>query len=49
MKTKLYHWLFSEEERKPVGFINVLFLCIIISVAVNLMLIPIITALFKVG
>jgi len=31
---KLYEWLFSEEERKPIGFITLLFMIILNSTIV---------------
>jgi len=31
---KLYEWLFSEEERKPIGFITLFFMIILISTIV---------------
>ena len=37
-----YEWLFSEEERKPIGFIAVFFLIIIVSIAINLTIVPIV-------
>ncbi len=45
--TRLYCWLFDEDERAPIGFIPALFMCILISVGVNLLLIPIIVHLMK--
>ena len=33
---KWYHWLFTEEERAPMGFIPTFFMVIILSVAVCL-------------
>ena len=33
-----YEWLFSEEERKPMGFILLFFIIIIISTVVSLFL-----------
>ena len=37
-----YEWLFSEEERKPIGFIAVFFLIILVSIAINLTIVPIV-------
>jgi len=31
---KLYEWLFSQEERKPIGFIPLFFMIILISTIV---------------
>jgi hypothetical protein len=36
-----YKWLFNEEERRPIGFIIVFFLTIIISVATSLFIVAI--------
>ena len=36
---KLYEWLFTEEERKPIGFIAVLFITIIVSTIISLFVI----------
>ena len=35
---ELYEWLFTEEEREPIGFITTLFLIILISTALCLFL-----------
>ncbi len=40
-----YEWLFTEEERAPMGFIPTFFLIIVVSIAVNLIIIPIISSL----
>ena len=32
--TKLYHWLFTEDERAPMGFIPTFFMTILISAAI---------------
>ena len=40
-----YEWLFSESEREPMGFITTFFLIIVVSIAVNLFVIPIINVL----
>ena len=45
---KLYRWLFTKEEREPVGFIATFFMIIIMSVAINLLLIPIIVKLMEI-
>jgi len=39
---KLYEWLFTEEEREPIGFIPMFFLIILISTVIGVFLIPII-------
>ena len=36
MLDKCFTWLFNEEERKPIGFIIVLFMIILISTVVSL-------------
>tara|TARA_R100000501_G_C2589368_1_gene89923 strand:+ start:64 stop:231 length:168 start_codon:yes stop_codon:yes gene_type:complete len=36
-----YEWLFSEEERRPIGYIAVFFLTILISMAVALFIVAI--------
>ena len=36
-----YEWLFSEEERQPIGYIAVFFLTILISMAVTLFIVAI--------
>ena len=36
-----YEWLFSEEERKPVGFIIVFMITIIISLAISLFVVAV--------
>ena len=38
---KLYEWLFSEEERKPIGYIPLLFLIIVISTTVCLFILSV--------
>ena len=43
--TKLYHWLFTEEEREPIGFIPTFFLIIVISTAIGVFVIPMISNL----
>ena len=40
-----YEWLFSEEERAPVGFIPMLFMMIIVSTVVGIFLMPIVSKL----
>jgi len=40
-----YEWLFTIEERAPMGFIPTFFLIIVVSIAVNLIIIPIISNL----
>tara|TARA_R110002020_G_scaffold396566_2_gene606748 strand:- start:59 stop:205 length:147 start_codon:yes stop_codon:yes gene_type:complete len=47
MRAKLYKWLFSAEERAPIGFIPMLLVIIVVSLGVNLLLIPIVNTLFK--
>ena len=41
MLEKLYCWLFNMEERKPIGFIAIFFMIIIISSAVCLLIVSI--------
>ncbi len=36
MLNKLYEWLFTEEERSPIGFIPLFFIIVIISTVVCL-------------
>ena len=36
-----YEWLFDQEERKPIGYIVVFFIVIIISTAVSLFIVAI--------
>ena len=36
-----YEWLFSEEERRPIGYIAVFFLTILISVVVTLFIVAV--------
>jgi len=43
--TKLYQWLFTKEEREPMGFISTFFLIIVISTAIGVFVIPIISNL----
>ena len=38
---KLYEWLFTKEEREPIGFIPLFFLIIIISTAVCLFILSV--------
>ena len=38
-------WMFTQEERTPMGFIQTFLLIIIVSIAVNLIVIPIISNL----
>ena len=38
---KLYEWLFSEEERTPIGYIPLFFMIIVISSAVCLFIISV--------
>ena len=40
-----YEYLFTVEERVPMGFIPTFFLIIVVSIAVNLIIIPIISSL----
>ena len=42
---RLYHWLFTKEEREPMGFISTFFLIIVISTAIGVFVIPIISKL----
>jgi len=41
MLEKLYIWLFTEEERQPIGFIPLLFIIILISSVVCLFILSI--------
>ena len=41
MFNKLYDWLFTEEEKEPIGYIPSLFLIIIISTVVCLFIISV--------
>ena len=36
-----YEWLFSEQERRPIGFIIVFFLTIIISLTITLFIVAV--------
>ena len=36
-----YEWLFSEEERRPIGYIVVFFLTILISIVVTLFIVAV--------
>ena len=42
-------WFFTDEEREPMGFIATFFLIIVVSIAVNLIIIPIIHVLMLNG
>jgi len=42
-----YEWLFTEEERRPMGFIATFFLIMIVSLAINMLLVPIIHKLVQ--
>ena len=42
---RLYHWLFTKEEREPMGFISTFFLIIVISTAIGVLVIPLISNL----
>ena len=42
-------WFFTDEEREPMGFIQTFFLIIVVSIAVNLIVIPIIHVLMLNG
>ena len=44
---KLYHWLFTEEERAPIGFIPIFFMIILISIAVGICVMPMINKLMQ--
>ena len=44
---KLYSWLFTEDERAPIGYIPTFFMVILISIAVGVFVIPIISSLMK--
>ena len=41
--TNCYEYLFTDYERAPMGFIPTFFMIIVISIAVNLIVIPIIS------
>ena len=41
MIDRLYEWLFSEEERAPIGYIPLFFMIIVISTAVCLFIISV--------
>ena len=36
-----YEWLFSEEERKPVGYIIVFFMVILLSITISLFVVAV--------
>ena len=38
---RIYKWLFSEEERTPIGYIAVLFMIILISSVVSLFIVAV--------
>ena len=40
---KLYYWLFTEDERAPLGFIPTFFMIIIVLIAVGVFVIPMIS------
>jgi hypothetical protein len=42
-----YEWLFTDEERNPIGFIATFFLIIIVSLAIHMLAIPIIHKLVQ--
>ena len=44
---RLYHWLFTKEEREPMGFISTFFLIIVISTAIGVFVIPMISNLIQ--
>ena len=39
---RLYYWLFTEDERAPLGFIPTFFMIIVVSIAVGVFVIPMI-------
>ena len=41
LSNSCYEWLFDQEERKPIGYIVVFFIVIIISTAVSLFIVAI--------
>jgi len=41
MLNKLYEWLFTEEERNPIGYIPLFFLIIVVSTIVCLFIISV--------
>ena len=44
---RLYPWLFTKEERAPMGFIPTFFAIILISTVVGVFLVPIISKLIQ--
>ena len=42
-----YEWLFSQEERAPVGFIPMLCMMIVVSTVVGIFLMPIVSKLMQ--
>ena len=44
---KLYYRLFTEDERAPMGFIPTFFMVIVVSIAVGVLVIPVINSLMK--
>ena len=40
---RLYYWLFTEDERAPLGFIPTFFMIIVVSIAVGVFVIPMIS------
>ena len=42
-----YEWLFTKDERAPMGFIPTFFMIIVVSTIVGLFVIPIITKLIQ--
>jgi len=40
--TKLYHWLFTEDERAPMGFIPTFFMTILIATGICILIISVI-------
>ena len=41
MIDRIYEWLFSEEERSPMGYITVFFMLILISTAISLFVVSV--------
>ena len=44
---KLYYWLFTEDERAPMGFIPTFFMVVVVSIAIGVLVIPVINSLMK--
>jgi len=44
---KLYYWLFTEDERAPMGFIPTFLMIIVISIVTGVFIIPMISKLIQ--